>query len=363
MTQSERSGSTDAGSVAHQTPSDLVLEVLDGCADAAAREAEALGEVRIIGPTELVLSTYDLEGVIALRRVVAAYLRVRVPARRPQEILETSVMRDLGEQLRRIQRRRPRSSRFTALRLAAAGAGSPVMQRLAEELSEVAGLPLDPEDGDLLVRVRPAERGREPGPAWEVLLRLTPRPLSARTWRVVDYPGAVNATIAATILDLLDIGTEDAVLDMTCGSGTLLIEQSFAAAPRRAVGVDIAAPAIEAARAHQRAARRKGRIDWILGDVLDVDLDGGFTRILANPPWGEIHGDHASNQELLTALLDRADQLGAPEVRLAILTHEIRRMHAVLEEPRCAWELVDEHRFFQKGHHPRLFRLARRGTA
>lgn len=351
------SGTGAAGS------SEIVLEVLDGCAELAAREASALGPVRVIGPTEVVLLTDDVAGAAALRTVVSAYLCIRVPSRRPQELLETSVMRRLGEALLGLQRLRPRSARFTALRLAAAGSGTPVMERLARELAEAVELPVDAEDGDLLVRVRPSARTEGAERAWEVLARLTPRPLSTRAWRTVDYPGAVNAAIAAGVMSLMEITAEDAVLDMTCGSGTLLVEQSFLAAPQRAVGVDLAPAAIEAARAHQRAARRKGRIDWIVGDVLTTPLAGGFTRIVANPPWGELHGEHATNQELLASLLSRAGELGAPGCRVGILTHEIRRMHAVLEDPSCPWAAVDEHRFFQKGHHPRLFRLRRRDEA
>ncbi len=336
------------------TVDEVVLEVLDGCAPFARAEATLLGDVDVVGPTELRLRTSHLAEARALRRVVAAYVSESAPARRPRELLETSFMRRLGNRIDQLRRLKPRNAPFTAVRLAAAGADTPDMRRLAAEIAEQAGLPVDEDEGDLLLRVRRsvAEPGR-----WEVLIRMTPRPLSTRAWRVVDYPGAVNATIAASVLDLMEIGPPDAVLDMTCGSGTFLIEQSFLATPVRAVGVDLSEAAIAAARAHQRAARRKGRIDWVTGDVLTTELAGGFTRLLANPPWGELHGEHATNQVLLAALLERAARLAAPGARLGILTHEISRMHAVAQDPRSRWALCDEHRFFQKGHHPRLFRF------
>lgn len=338
----------------------VVLEVLDGCGPSAATEARSLGDVEVVGPTELTLRTPDALRAIDLRSVVSAYLCVRVPARTPREILETSAMRRIGQQLVRIRAARPKASRFSSLRIAAAGTDTPVMQRLAQELADAAELPLDPDDGDLLVRIRRAERTAGEAPAWEVLIRLTPRPLSTRAWRTVDYPGAVNATIAASVLELLDVRAEDALLDMTCGSGTFLIEQSFRAAAERAVGIDVSAEAIAAAIAHQRAARRKGRIEWLTADARDVALDGEFTCIIANPPWGGLLGDHATNEDLLADLLRRADEWGSATARVGILTHEIRRMHSVLERPNCAWRLVREHRFFQKGHHPRLFHLVRR---
>ena len=34
------------------------------------------------------------------------------------------------------------------------------------------------------------------GEGWEVLVRLTPRPLTARPWRVCNWPGALNAVVA-----------------------------------------------------------------------------------------------------------------------------------------------------------------------
>jgi 23S rRNA G2445 N2-methylase RlmL len=229
------------------------------------------------------------------------------------------------------------------------------MRRLAEALAELAGLPVGDGDGDLVARVR---RGASPG-TWQVLLRTTPRPLATRAWREVDYPGAVNATIAATVLDLLDVRAEDSVLDMTCGSGTFLVEQLHRAAPARAVGTDLDPAAIEAARRHQRAARRRGRIEWEVADVLTAPLEGGFTRLVTNPPWGTLHGEHESNEELLAQLLERAAELAAPGARLGVLTHEITRMHRVLEQRPAGWRRALEHRFFQKGHHPRLFVLER----
>lgn len=335
-------------------PHDLALEILEGCGGSAAREASALGRITAASPTELRLAGSDPAAAAGLRTVVAVYTVITAPGRRPRVLLETSVQQQLAERWADVLRQRPRP-RFHGVRLNAAGAETPEMQRVLTAVCEATGLPSD-EEGDLLVRVR--RTAAEDG--WELLLRTTPRPLATRAWRTVDYPGAVNGTIAASVLDLMDVGVEDSMLDMTCGSGTFLIEQMHRGAPRRAVGVDLSQSALDAAAEHQRAARRRGRIDWLHGDVLTVPLEGGFTRILTNPPWGMLHGDHEQNQELHAALLERAAGLASPQARLGVLTQEVRRMHAVLDEPDCAWRPEREHRFFQKGHRPRLFVLALR---
>lgn len=340
-----------------QITHDLVLEVLEGTAEAALAEASALGETRRIGPTELTLRTSDLDAVRELRCVVAAYTTLSVPARRPRGLLETSVQQRLAALMADIQRQRPRP-RFHGVRLSAAGADTPDMQRIADALAELAALPVD-DDADLLVRVRRTPHSAQP-PSWQVLIRTTARPLSTRAWRVADYPGALNATIAAAVLHRMEVGAEDSVLDMTCGSGTLLIEQLHLVAPSRAMGVDLSAAAIDAAERNQRAARRKGRIEWLVGDVLTRQIEPGFSRILTNPPWGTLHGDHEDNEQLLADLLARAAELAAPRAALGVLTHEITRMHRVIATGTGPWQLREEHRFFQKGHHPRLFRFEKR---
>jgi predicted RNA methylase len=335
----------------------VVLEVLEGCAPAAEREAAARGTARLVSPTELVLETEDLGAVRSLRCVVAAYRRLRFPARRPRELLETSVQQRIAETVAELRRQRPRE-RFTGVRLRAAGADSTDMQRLEAEIAEHAGLPVDPE-GDLVVRVR---RATGEGPAaWEVLIRLTARPLATRPWRTGRYPGAVNATIAASVLEALDVRAEDSLLDMTFGTGTFLIEQLHRVAPQRAVGVDLDADALAIAELHQRQARCKGRIKWLQGDVRDEPLAGRFTRFVTNPPWGTLLGEHEENEDLLTDLLARARELATPDARLAVLTHEIARMERVLEKRAAGWTPDGPPtRYFQKGHHPRLWILERR---
>lgn len=331
-------------------PDDIVLEVWDGCAPFAAAEAAALGPVREVAPTELRLATEDLVAPRDLRTVAAAHLALRFDVRRPRELLATENQQRLGAAVARIRAARPRRA-FHGIRVSAAGSGSQDLLRFRTELAALVDLPDDPADGDLLVRLR-----RAPAGGWEVLLRLTPRPLATRSWRAVDYPGAVGGPVAASVLALLDPGPEDRLLDLMCGSGTFLIEQLGRTRCAAMCGVDRSADALEAARTNQRAARRKGRIDWVAADVLTADLPTDWTVLVANPPWGTLLGSHAENENLHPALLRRAGELAAPGARFGVLTHEITRFTAALQAQQ-QWRTARTHRFFQKGHHPRLFLL------
>lgn len=337
-------------------------EVLAGCGCYAVEEAAAHGEATLVSATEFTLrlpggaavpSPEALAALRSLRRTVAVSVTLDVPVPRPRQLLATENLQRVDSVIAAIRAQRPRE-RFTAVRLGAAGRDSVEMTRLAHEIAGRAGLGVDPGNGDLVVRVR-----RTPDrDGWQLLIRTTARPLSARPWRTVDYPGAVNATIAACVLDELAADDADALVDLMCGSGTLLLEQLFRRAPHRIVGIDRNPEALAAARENQRTARRRGRIDWVDGDVFTTDLDGPFDRLVANPPWGGLIGDHAENEAMHPRLLARAAQLAAPGARFCVLTHEIRRFERALAT-HDAWRAVRTVRFFQKGHHPRLFVLER----
>ena len=125
-----------------------------------------------------------------------------------------------------------------------------------------------------------------------------------------------------------------------------------------AVGVDLDPSAIDAARAHQRAARRKGQVEWVAADVLEAPLEPGFTRLLTNPPWEPSTASTTRTNSCSPICSVAPPNWPLPRPGWA-LTHEITRMHRVLEEAASGWRLLREHRFFQKGHHPRLFLLER----
>ncbi|GMA32805.1 hypothetical protein [Litorihabitans aurantiacus] len=205
-----------------------MLSVLPGVAPALGRELERAGlaaNPQVPDDAEelalTVPATPAALGVLAgLRTAVAAHAVLTSPAPRPTGLLATEVTRAFADVLALVARQRPRV-RFTALRLEAAGSHTPQMQRLASELAAVAGLEVDPDDGDLLVRVRRASHG----PGWEALVRTTPRPLATRAWRTERYPGALNATIAAAVVDELGVGESDRFADVMCGSGTIVIER------------------------------------------------------------------------------------------------------------------------------------------
>lgn len=288
---------------------------------------------------------------------------VELDVRRPKGLLSPDKLRACVEAVRRAQQV-AKPARFRSFRLSAAGSDSPELLRFRAEVEKLANLPDDPESGDMLLRLRHSPVDGDGPPGWELLVRLTPRPLSARPWRVANYPGALNATIAAAMISTTRPSPDDRFVDLMCGSGTLVIERLARGRPRRLVACDISSEALDAAQANQRAAKLRGRVDYIPADARTLanhpdhpDLAGGFDRLVANLPWGELTGSHIANEELYPAILREARRLATDDATFSVLTHDIRRFERSLDEA-GGWMVTDSWRFFQKGHRPKLYRLA-----
>lgn len=332
---------------------DYVAEALPGLGRLAAEELRGLGaEVSRVADDEVVFGLRGSPGaLLGARRVVAVYRSVRFEVPRPRALLGDEHLRRLLAEARAVVNGQPRGA-FDGFRLSAAGSDTKVFQRLAVALGEGLGLAHQPEEGALLIRVRRAEGG------WEALLRLTPRPLSARPWRVCNMPGGLNATLGAVMNDLLGPGPDDRYLNAMCGSGTLLVERALAGPAGRLVGCDLDPEAVACAERNLAAAGVTGA-ELLVADATALPFpDASFTHLSANLPWGDAVGTHAGNAALYPAFLAEARRVLAPGGRAALLTHEVRLFGELLREAR-GWRLLDELRVFHGGHYPRAYLLER----
>ncbi|MCG2803101.1 MAG: methyltransferase [Cellulomonas sp.] len=304
---------------------------------------------------ELDLPGWD-DRVLTLRTAVAVFVSLHVDVPRPRSLVSGDHLARIAAAVRASLAVAP----SRAFRFEAAGSGSPDFTRLGAALASAVGLPYAPDGGELVVKVRRGTAGR-PGtdPGWDVLVRLGPRPLSARPWRSVDYPGAANATIAAAMVRLAGVRPRDRVVNLMCGSGTLLVERLLAGPTAAAHGVDLAAAALDAARANLAAAGVAATLTR--ADATDPAClgDERFDLLLADPPWGTLHGSHTDSPRLHTDLLGAAHHLAAPGARLVVLTHAVTVMERAVRAADGQWRAETPVRVFAKGHHPRIYLLRR----
>ena len=298
-----------------------------------------------------------LADLLTLSTAQAAYLVLEFAGQRPTVLLGHENLQALLRGCGAVLALPPRRT-FASFRLGAAGSGSSTFRRLAAELEARTGLRHDPEAGELLVRVL-RSRSRQ---GWDVLLRLSPRPLSARRWRVRNLPGALNATIAAAMVELTRPRPGDRFVNLACGSATLLVERLLRAPAREAVGCDLDPVALEAARANLEAAGLAGAARLLRADATDTGLPAAaFDAVVMDPPYGNLVGSHRENEELYPRLLAEAARLTRPGGGLVVITHEVRLFEASLHGQPGAWRKEREVRVFQGGAHPRIYMLRRFG--
>ncbi len=341
-------------------------ELIQGLEDVGVRELERLGarQVRRVADGAR-FEAQDVQRVLRARTVAAFYLQLTFGVPRPKALLGDAALRRLTAAVGSVAGERGAGTDlsggpFDGLRLAAAGKDSPVMRRLGEELARAAGLGYDPEEGELLVRLRPDPLGA----GWEVLLRLTPRPATARWWRVCNRAGGLNAAVAAAMNELAGSKRVGRYLNLMCGSGTLLVERALAGPARRLVGVDVDPGAITCAERNLAAARVAERCELITADIADLGAEltaeaGPFDVVTADAPWGDAIGRNADNRQLYPRLFAKAAELAAPHARFVLLTHEVKLVRALLRDAQ-GWELLHETQVAHGGHNPLLLVLGKR---
>jgi tRNA (guanine6-N2)-methyltransferase len=335
-----------------------VLEGLERIAEAELRERFG-GRVRFEGaarPGALSFSyAGELADLLALRSVVAVYGVQYFAVPRPKGLLGNQQFGELSSAISAVIALAPPGA-YATLRLSAAGQDSAVLTRLKEQIAQRFGLAVAADEGDLLIRLRRTSGGA----GWETLVRLTPRPLATRAWRVCNWPGALNASLAYAMIALTEPAPEDVVLNVGCGSGTLLIERLLAGRVQQAIGCDTDAASLDCARANLRAAGldRAARLEGWDAAALPLD-DASVSMICVDLPFGQLVGSHRENQEFYPRVFAEAARVAQPGTRMVLLTHEVRLLERTAERFAHQWRLLDLLRVRSGGMTPAVALLRR----
>lgn len=345
------------------------LEVIPGLdAIAVAELSERFRQHAVLLPQlkeGLLLIQYRgaIEALLDLDTVLAVYAQQVFAVPRPKALLGHAALTRLLDLISQVRALHPADA-FKTFRLSAAGAESSVLQRLRHEIAQATGLADVAEEGDLLIRLRRPLDGAE---GWEVLVRLSPRPLSARAWRVCNLPGALNATVAQAMVRLTHPHADDFVLNLVCGSGTLLVERLERAPVRAAVGCDVDQEALECAHQNlQASGHPQIRLEsWDAG-ALPMP-DACVDAVLADLPFGQLVGSHQQNQVLYPRLLREATRVAIAGGLFVAITHEIRLWEQLVGGAADDWSLqavLPIKLPFGGGHlRPRIYVLRRTTSA
>lgn len=336
----------------------IEFDVLEGLEDIAADELDELEGgmgLQLVRPGALsCIWQGDLRPLLGLRGVVAASIVLSFAVPRPKALLGHQHFTAITSAIDTIAALHQPGS-FKTLRLSAAGEDSAVMQRLHSEIAAHCGLRPTHEDGDLLLRLRRSPEG------WEAVLRISPRPLATRAWRVCNFAGAPNASLAYAMARLTIPHPADRVLNLCCGSGTLLVERCLLGPAQWVLGCDTSQDALACARANFSAAgiAKYARLEMEDVTHLPVD-DASVDVILADLPFGQLSGSHRDNERLYPLILAEASRVAMPGARMVLLTHEIRLLEQAAAQHAELWQLHDIIRVRSSGMTPGIFLLERR---
>lgn len=300
---------------------------------------------------------FSYEGKLAklrqLRTVQTVYLVQRFEIPRPKAFLGNEQYRTLLTVISKAMSVDTASS-YATFYIGAAGSDSAVFRRLAAQLAASTGLREDREQGDLWIRFRRAPNAE----GWEVLVRLGNRPLATRDWRVCNYQGALNATVAQAMVVLSRSIASDHVLNLGSGSASIMIERGLSGPAASIVGVDHSVEALHCAQQNMRVARTSAPL--VQADMRNLPFaDDAFDVLLADLPFGQLSGSHAENINLYPAALDEAGRIAKHNARFVVITHEVRLFEDVVGA-QALWSVDSVQRVTLRGLHPRIYCLLRR---
>jgi len=323
--------------------SDFELEVVPGLEDFV------IQEMRGRCPQGMTIHRLPAEGRLTvqiehgirllndLRPVTAVYASQQFEVPRPRALLGQQHFDRLTSLAAAVVSTHPEGT-FKTVRVSAAGADSSVFSRLKQQLAAALDLTLSEGPADLLVIIRPSLRS---GGGWQALVRTTPRPLSARPWRVCDMPGALNATVAHVMVSLAQPHPNESFVNLACGSGTLIVERLELGPAESVVGYDIEPRALECARANLKASRHDSEVRLFLGDAAQLPLPrASVDTLVADLPYAMHVGTGNANAKLYPGLLTEAARVACPGARFILVTTQRRLMMDVLAQLRDQWECL-----------------------
>jgi tRNA (guanine6-N2)-methyltransferase len=345
-----------------KVPSQILLEaeVVEGLEALAAQEIPRKARIDTVPyPIKRGVLRFsysgDLRDLLNLTLVQSLYVVVSFSVSRPKALLGHENFKRLCQQIESVLFLSSPHKTFTSISIGAAGADSSVMLRLKHELANVFKLQASDDKADLLLRIIPSREGV----GWDCLIRLTPRPLATRSWRMENYEAALNATVARAMGLLAQVSDSGTVLNACCGSGSILVESAQEYTANTFIGCDYDASLLKMAEKNISAANIRQRVLLCNADVTQLSFSrNSFDAVLADLPFGHATGSHKENRILYPAFLDEAARVSKSSAKCVVLTHEIRLFESIVQSQRH-WLLKQTMPITLRGIHPRIYVLTK----
>jgi 23S rRNA G2445 N2-methylase RlmL len=171
-------------------------------------------------------------------------------------------------------------------------------------------------------------------------LRLSDRTMRHRTYKTEHLPASLRPTVAAAMVQLLDLRPRQVLLDPMCGAGTILAEQLALGrheqgAKIRALGGDLDLAALRLAEVNLKPVGRAHLVRWDAArlPLADASVDG----VASNPPFGVQLGEPEEMPALYRRLVHSCDRVLRPGGKAVLLVADLPPLKEAAKK--AGWKL------------------------
>lgn len=294
----------------------------------------------------------DYNKLKTLKKIVNIYYLLCYPAKGPGNLLNIKYLSDICLHMQKAQKN---SLDFTpkTFKISAAGASSQTFKELISKITHFTGLRYDKENGDMLLRFRKSPS--KTLDAWEVFIRLSSRPLTQRKWKTKNFCGALNPILANVLYDLVQPKKGDKLLNVMCGSGTILIEAGLRRKLDRIVGIDNGDEVLKICNEHVKNSKLES-IEIYNMDARNLTFkDDEFNVALSDLPWGENIGNINDNFKLYLETLKELRRVIKPNGNIGLITQDIKNLELAIQS--LNFKVVEKLKVYQGGFYPYIIVL------
>jgi tRNA (guanine6-N2)-methyltransferase len=252
----------------------------------------------------------DLAVIKNLRSVARAYIVLRNSKYNPIYIYNhKSILGNLIEIV-------INGNKFKTFKITCAGSDSPEVNNIAEYVQKTYGL-TEKEEADMKIHIIKLDE------IWEIGIQITPRPLSARNYKVKNMSGAMDSTIAYAVNSLCKLENANSYLNIFSGSATLLIEAGQCCPNlKQLVGFDNNKKHISLAIQNIKKAGLIKKIQLKEKDIFDKPDLGKFDVITSDLPFGMSISKNEDLERLYLCFIEYCQEILNHEGKLVVYTSE-----------------------------------------
>lgn len=304
------------------------LTFISGLKDVVLKELSQIEGVEVIEEDDdsLYLNTQiQVKDILSLRSVTNIFLIRRDQKINPKYISNHKSV--LGELLKGVLDQNPKA--FKTFKLRCAGANTDEVGQIQEYIKDTFRLTAS-EEADMDIYIH------KPNTLWEVGVRLTPRPLSVRDYKIEHIKGGINPTIAYAMNSFCDLEHAHTYLNICSGSATLLIEAARVNESLKLLGFDNNNKHNSQAIHNIKKAGLIKAVQIKSADIFDNPDFGTFDVITSDLPFGMQISKDEDLEKLYKTFVQYCEEKLNKEGILVAYTSEWQLLKNILEKSKFA---------------------------